>query len=84
MTHVFLGFENNNHQPLFLSLFADGDADGQVGFTNAGFAEELSIFCRVADWWAEEHGTWFTEFSNKHCHLWDSETDLQDADDIEW
>ena len=45
--------------------------------------EELSIFCIVADWWSEEHGTWFTEFSDKHCHLWDAENELQDADDIE-
>ena len=64
-------------------LFADDSADGIVGFTNEGNAEELPLFCIVADWWAEEHSTWFTDFSNKHCHLWNPDTDLADTDDIE-
>jgi hypothetical protein len=63
-------------------LFNDG-SDETNSFTTAGMEEEMSIFCIVADWWAEENGTWFNEFSDKHCHLWDGENDLHDANDIE-
>jgi hypothetical protein len=63
-------------------LFNDGSEESE-SFTMAGNAEQLSIFCRVADWWSEEHGTWFTEFSDQHCDQWDPDTDLADTDDIE-
>ena len=45
--------------------------------------EELSIFCRVADWWGEAHAGWFKAFADAHCHHWDPDEELRDASEIE-
>jgi hypothetical protein len=66
-------------------LFDESEADD--GFTNGfalpGMQAELSIFCRVADWWGETHASWFKEFADQHCHHWDADEELRDASEIE-
>ena len=66
-------------------LFDEDEADDGFtsGFALPGMQAELSIFCRVADWWGETHSTWFKEFADKHCHHWDASEELRDASEIE-
>ena len=66
-------------------LFDEDEAENGFtsGFALPGMHEQLSIFCRVADWWGETHSTWFKEFADRHCHHWDENDELRDASEIE-
>lgn len=66
-------------------LFDENEADDgfTTGFALPGMQNELSIFCRVADWWGETHSAWFSEFADKHCHHWDENEELRDASEME-
>lgn len=60
------------------------------GFALPGMAEtqeKPSLFRRVAEWWFENHGTWFDEFADANCHLWgdDELRGVQDGEcRLEW
>lgn len=47
-----------------------------------GGGEEFSVFVKAAEWWHQEHPSWFSEFAETHCYLFD-DLELLSADKME-